>query len=65
MAVCNGEKYIKQQIDSILIQLEQSDELIVSYDKSEDNTYQIIEEFCNNRKHKKILPGKIKYIFEN
>ena len=24
-----------------------------------------IEEFCNNRKHKKFLPGKIKYIFEN
>lgn len=30
MATCNGEHYIKQQIDSILCQLEENDEIIIS-----------------------------------
>lgn len=31
MAVYNGEKYIKEQIDSILVQLGENDEMIISY----------------------------------
>lgn len=45
MAVCNGEKFLKQQIDSILCQLEKNDELIISYDPSTDLTLEIIEEY--------------------
>ena len=37
MAVYNGEKYIQEQIDSILSQLGKDDELIISIDKSIDN----------------------------
>ncbi len=38
MAAYNGEKYIKEQVLSILKQLSCSDELVISYDKSDDNT---------------------------
>ena len=42
MATYNGEKYIKEQIDSILIQLGVNDELIISDDGSSDKTLEII-----------------------
>lgn len=47
MAVYNGGKYLPSQIDSILDQFEDNDELIVSYDKSLDDTFEII---CNYSK---------------
>lgn len=43
MAVFNGEKYIKEQVDSILVQLQSDDELIVSVDKCTDNTVEILQ----------------------
>lgn len=43
MAVYNGEKYIKEQVDSILVQLKPEDELIVSVDKCTDNTIEILQ----------------------
>ena len=42
MAVYNGGKYLKQQIDSILPQLRTEDELVISYDNSMDDTLEII-----------------------
>ncbi len=42
MATYNGEKFIKQQIDSILPQLSDEDELIISDDGSKDETINII-----------------------
>ena len=36
MATYNGERYIKEQIDSILCQLSEDDELVVSDDHSTD-----------------------------
>ena len=49
MATYNGEKYIKQQLDSILAQLGENDEVIISDDGSTDKTVQIIENYNNNR----------------
>ena len=49
MATYNGEKYIYQQTKSILDQLCEHDELIVSDDGSNDNTIQILESFKDNR----------------
>lgn len=43
MATYNGEKYIKQQIASILCQLGPEDELIISDDMSKDKTLSIIK----------------------
>lgn len=49
MTSYNGEKYIKQQIDSILIQLKVCDELIISDDGSSDRTIEIIKSFNDSR----------------
>ncbi len=43
MAAYNGEKYIKEQVDSILVQLKDDDELIVSIDRSKDKTLEILQ----------------------
>lgn len=48
MATYNGEKYLEQQIDSILMQLGSDDELIISDDHSSDRTVAIIEKYINN-----------------
>lgn len=45
MAVCNGEKYIREQLDSILVQLQENDEIIVSFDPSTDETLNIVKEY--------------------
>ena len=43
MATYNGEKYLKEQLDSILKQIKSSDELIISDDGSTDLTCTIIK----------------------
>lgn len=45
MAVYNGEKFIQEQIDSILVQMENDDELIISYNASTDSTWHIIQSY--------------------
>lgn len=49
MASYNGEKYIKEQIDSILKQLNAEDELIISDDGSTDSTIEIIQSIQDTR----------------
>lgn len=49
MATYNGEKYIKEQLDSILSQLKNIDEVIISDDGSLDKTLEIIEGYQDPR----------------
>lgn len=49
VATYNGERYIKEQIDSILSQLGVDDEIIISDDSSSDNTLDIIKDFKDPR----------------
>lgn len=49
MATYNGERYIKEQMDSILKQLGAEDEIIVSDDGSTDETIEIIKNYHDNR----------------
>lgn len=56
MAVCNGELFIRQQLDSILLQLQKADELIISDDASTDRTLAIIQSYGDSRI--RILPPK-------
>lgn len=53
MATYNGEKFIRQQLDSILKQTIQPDEIVISDDGSKDSTLDIIKEF--QRKNPKII----------
>ena len=66
MATYNGEKYIKEQIESILEDINEKDEIIVSDDGSTDKTRTIINSFKDNRI--KIVDGPkngVKKNFEN
>ncbi len=49
MATYNGGQYIKEQIESILVQLKDDDELIISDDGSTDDTLNIISSFNDHR----------------
>lgn len=49
MACYNGEKFIYEQIKSILVELSEIDELIIIDDCSKDSTIKIIESFKDNR----------------
>ena len=49
MATYNGEKYIKDQLDSILCQLGEDDEVIISDDSSTDNTLNIVRSYNDYR----------------
>ena len=52
MATYNGEKYIREQIDSIVRQMKDSDELILTDDGSTDNTFSIIKEYQKDKRIK-------------
>lgn len=49
MSTYNGEKYLKRQMDTILEQLEQDDELVISDDSSDDGTIEIIKSYQDQR----------------
>lgn len=51
MATYNGEKYIRQQLLSILPQLDPEDEVIISDDGSTDRTMSIINQLADVRIH--------------
>lgn len=63
MATYNGEKYIKKQIDSILKNLQENDELIISDDGSIDSTKKIIESYGDKRI--KLIDGPKKGVKQN
>lgn len=49
MATYNGEKYLREQVDSILSQLTKDDELIISDDGSTDSTIDILKSYNDSR----------------
>lgn len=51
IATYNGEKYIKEQIDSILPQLGDTDEIVISDDNSNDRTIDIVRSYDDPRIH--------------
>lgn len=65
MAVYNGEKYIHQQIQSIVEMMGDNDELIISYDESEDSTLEIIKEYELNDKRIKVVYDKGRSVESN
>ena len=55
MAVYNGETYLPEQLDSILSQLEPQDEIVISYDKSKDGTWQLIQSYSEKYPQVRVL----------
>jgi glycosyltransferase involved in cell wall biosynthesis len=49
VATYNGEAFIQEQLNSILSQLSENDEVIVSDDGSTDNTKTVCESFVNKQ----------------
>lgn len=61
----NGEKYIKEQIQSILKNLTAEDEILISDDGSADKTIEILEEFQKQDNRIRILQGPHQGIKKN
>lgn len=60
LASYNGEKYIQKQLDSILIQLNDNDEVIISDDGSKDGTKEIVKKMASNDKRITLIDGPCK-----
>jgi len=58
MATYNGEKFIAQQLQSILSQLDDNSEIIISDNNSTDTTVSIIQSFRDNRIKLHLHPQK-------
>ena len=65
MATYNGEKYIEKQIDTILENMNNSDELIISDDFSTDNTRNIINKYIEKDSRIKLIDGPKKGVKQN
>ncbi len=65
MAAYNGEKYIAEQLDSILPQLSWEDELIISCDPSGDSTAEIIQAYVRKDGRIRMLTGPGLGVTEN
>lgn len=57
LAAYNGENYIREQMDSILANLSERDEILISDDGSTDDTVKILREYENGRVPVRILKG--------
>ena len=57
MATYNGETYLRNQIDSILRNISDDDEIVVSDDGSTDNTLNIINEYIEQGIRIRIVEG--------
>jgi glycosyltransferase involved in cell wall biosynthesis len=58
MCTCNGEQFIREQLDSIVNQTYPVFELIISDDCSDDNTVEIIKEYAGKYDYIKIFQNK-------
>lgn len=65
VATYNGEKYIREQIDSILANLTPEDEMVISDDGSKDATLDILKEYEQGAIPVKVLQGPGKGIKQN
>ncbi|OJG79209.1 alpha-L-Rha alpha-1,3-L-rhamnosyltransferase [Enterococcus ratti] len=65
MATFNGERYLSEQLDSILNQLSMDDELVISDDGSKDGTRKIIKEYAQQDNRIKLTEGPRKGLIAN
>ena len=65
MAACNGEAFLPEQIESILPQLGENDEIVVSVDPSQDRTFEILFEYAAKDPRIRVLEGPGKGVIRN
>ena len=65
MAFYNGAKYIDEQIRSILDNMEETDELIISVDDASDGSEAILEDWARNDQRIRIIKGPGKGVVKN
>ncbi|MGL4697013.1 glycosyltransferase family 2 protein [Enterococcus larvae] len=57
IAAYNGEKYLPQQLNSILLQLREDDEVIISDDGSTDETQTIVKAYAQKDSRIRLIEG--------
>lgn len=65
MAVYNGEKFLMPQIESIMKQLGEKDELVVSLDPSKDRSEEIIRDLIKKDSRIRLLFGRGNGVIKN
>lgn len=65
MTTYNGEKYLGEQIKSVLLNLSEEDELIISDDGSKDHTREILRQYREKDKRIRLYKGPQKGINAN
>lgn len=65
MAVCNGELYIKEQVNSVVSQLGDGDELVISIDPSKDASEAIISALASQDDRIRVLKGPGQGVIKN
>jgi glycosyltransferase involved in cell wall biosynthesis len=65
MAVYNGEKFMRLQIDSILEQMKTDDEIVISVDPCQDGSRKIALEYAEKDKRISVLDGPGSGVIKN
>lgn len=65
MATYNGERYLREQLDSVLCQIGDGDEFLVSDDGSQDATLSILSEYATVHTCVKVLDGPHRGVVAN
>jgi len=65
LACYNGEKYVEQQLDSIFGQTYPAVEVVVSFDESSDNTFQVVQKFTEKVNFKLVKNNGLKGVVNN
>lgn len=65
MTTMNGERYLGEQLGSILIQLDEADELVISDDGSTDGTLAILRDLSDRDPRVRLIEGPQKGIIAN
>ena len=65
VAAFNGEKYIEEQILSVLKNLDSQDEIIISDDGSSDRTRRIVDDLAEKDRRIRIIDGPRKGLIKN
>ncbi len=65
MITFNGEKYLRQQMDSILENLSPRDEIVVSDDGSSDRTWELLEAYAARDQRIRVFHGPGRGIIAN